>query len=165
MLRWYLVYTKPHSERLAEHSIKENGFEVYLPLIKVWRVRRKRFEKEPLFPNYIFVHLDLENDSISRIKWAPGVSKFVRFDDSEGPAIVPDEVIEYIKARTEEIEEEGGVGQFEKGDRVRIVSGPLKDMEAVFEKHISGKERSRILIKVLGRLTSADIPTEWLDKI
>ncbi len=164
MLRWYLVYTKQRSERIAKNSLEEKGLEVYLPMVKVWRVRRKRYEKEPLFPNYIFVHLDLEKDSIGAVRWAPGVRYFVRFDNSEGPTVVPDEIIEYIKTKTGEIEDKGGIGQLKKGDRVRIVDGPFKDMEAIFEKHLSGNERSRILINVLGRITPTDVPSEWLEK-
>jgi len=164
MLRWYLVYTKRRSERTAKNSLEEKGFEVYLPMVKVWRVRRKRYETEPLFPNYIFVHLDLEEDPVGTVQWAPGVKRFVQFNNDEGPAVVPDEIIEYIKVKTGEIEDKGGIGQFKKGDRVRIVDGPFKDMEAIFEKHLSGKERARILINALGRVTPTDVPSEWLEK-
>jgi len=43
-----------------------------------------------------------------------------------------------------------------KGDLVQITSGPLKDLIGVFEKRMSGKDRVRILLNLIG----IDVPVQ-----
>ena len=57
---WYLVYTKPRQEEVALTNLTRQGYGVYLPRL---RQLRKRSGKqvpvvEPLFPRYLFIHLD-----------------------------------------------------------------------------------------------------------
>ena len=53
--RWYLAYTKPKQESVAQFNLEQQGFEVYLPLFKKF----KKTEQgpvalfEPMFPRYI----------------------------------------------------------------------------------------------------------------
>ncbi len=162
MRLWYLVYTKPRSERIVEHVLLERGMEIFLPMVQVWRVRRKRIEEEPMFPNYIFVRCDLTNGDFAKVRWAPGVRYLVSFDGS-GPISVPDDLVEYIKGRSSNTTMYDKY-HWKKGDKVRIVDGAFKGLEAVFDARLPGYERARVLIKVLGRLTRCEVPVEWLDK-
>ncbi|NLG50271.1 MAG: hypothetical protein GX552_09205, partial [Chloroflexi bacterium] len=50
-----------------------------------------------------------------------------------------------------------------RGDRVRIISGPLCDLDAVFDRHLTGKGRARVLIEFLGRMTSAEVDLAMLE--
>ena len=68
MKNWYLIYTKPHKEQLARENLERQGYEIYLPMA---RLRRRRMGKgatriEPLFPRYLFIHLDAKTDN-----WSP----------------------------------------------------------------------------------------------
>jgi transcription antitermination factor NusG len=74
----------------------------------------------------------------------------------EQPAAVADEIVELIRERLGEIEEVA-YGRLRKGDRVRIRSGPLRDLEAIFDGPLSSSDRVRILLDVMGRMTPADI--------
>ena len=55
--RWLCLFTQPHRERLALASLREDGFEVYLPLYSksVLRNGKRTSMKAPLFPRYLFV--------------------------------------------------------------------------------------------------------------
>ncbi len=162
MRSWYLVYTKPRFERVAESALRERGVEIFLPMIHVWRVRRKRVEQEPMFPNYIFVRCDLLNGDFAKVRWAPGVKYLVSFDGS-GPVSVPDDLIEYLRERSDSTTMYDRY-HWKKGDRVRITDGAFKGLNAVFDARLPGYERARVLINVLGRLTRCEVPMEWLDK-
>ena len=35
--RWYLAYTKPKQESVAQFNLEQQGFEVYLPLFKKFK--------------------------------------------------------------------------------------------------------------------------------
>ncbi len=162
MHSWYLIYTKPRSERVVEHALQERGVEIFLPMVQVWRVRRRRIEQEPMFPNYVFVRADLSNGDFAKVRWAPGVKYLVSFDGS-GPLSVPDEIVEYLMERVNATTVYDR-HHWKKGDRVRITDGAFKGLEAVFDSRLPGYERARVLIKVLGRLTKCEVPVEWLDR-
>ena len=53
---WYVAYTKPRQESVAECNLQRQSFETYLPWI--FQARRKRGERkgivEPMFPCYLF---------------------------------------------------------------------------------------------------------------
>jgi transcription antitermination factor NusG len=84
----------------------------------------------------------------------PGIRRIV---GAEGqPAVVDDEIVQMVRSRLETIEEVG-YGGLKRGDRVRIVSGPLRDLEAVFDKPMSSANRVRVLLDVVGRMTPVDI--------
>jgi transcription antitermination factor NusG len=58
-----------------------------------------------------------------------------------------------------------GWGRLERGDRVRIVSGPLRDLDAVFDKPLSQADRVRILVDVVGRMTPVNIDYSRLELV
>ena len=110
------------------------------------------------FPRYLFARLDFDIIPLSSVAWMPGVRRIV--SSGSQPAPVPDEVVELVRERLEEIEEVR-YGNLRQGDRVRITSGPLRDLEAIFDQPTSSADRVRILLDVMGRLTSVEIdPSE-----
>ena len=61
--------------------------------------------------------------------------------------------------------EEVGYRRLRQGDRVRIRTGPLRDLEAVFDQPLSPKERVRILLNVLGRMTPVEIDYSQIEPL
>ncbi len=57
---WFLVHTKPHSEKLAETHLQQLGVEIFCPLIKQEKIirRKRRSVISPLFPGYLFAKFD-----------------------------------------------------------------------------------------------------------
>ena len=56
-LNWYVVYTKPLTEKKVATRLTELGIEVYLPLyttVRQWSDRKKKLEK-PLINSVVFV--------------------------------------------------------------------------------------------------------------
>ena len=61
MINWYVIYTKPRSEKKVAERLSEDGVEVYCPMIKTirqWSDRKKKVLL-PMFPGYVFVHVSL----------------------------------------------------------------------------------------------------------
>jgi hypothetical protein len=82
-LNWYLVHTKPRQEEIALANLERQGYECYLPQMRIERVRRRKAEvtTEPMFPRYLFIRLDSSDQGKS---WSPirstlGVSQLVHF--------------------------------------------------------------------------------------
>ena len=153
-MRWYALYTKTRKERQVEISLRGQGIETYLPTVKRKVQRRDRPDRVVYFPCYLFARIDLEVVPRSSIDWMPGIRRIVGTGGQ--PAVVDDEIVEMVRSRLGTIEEVG-YGGLRRGDRVRIVSGPLRDLEAVFDKPMSSANRVRVLLDVVGRMTPVDI--------
>jgi transcriptional antiterminator RfaH len=161
MERWYTLYTKPRMEQHVGELLKSKGIETYVPTINVHRKRSPMVERA-FFPRYMFARVDLEAIGLSALRWTPGLTSIVSFGG--GPVVVPDEVVTLIKARLAEMETHGYAARFRSGDRVRIIEGPFRDLEALFERPVSAGERVRVLIDLLGRLTSCEVEAKYLVK-
>lgn len=148
---WYLVYTKPRQETLAQENLARQGYGVYLPKLRLMRRRRGKQEAvvEPLFPRYLFIHLDTETDNWGPIRSTFGVASLVRFGAE--PAQVPDAFVAHLKAQEgQEGLHEWAEPKLKVGDRVRVAEGPLKGVEGILLAK-SGQERVMLLLDMLGK--------------
>lgn len=75
----------------------------------------------------------------------------------EAPVPVPDEVIETIQARVRDLGFVRLGGRFQRGARVTIQSGPLRGLEAVFDRPLSRAGRVRVLLELLGQPRSVEV--------
>ena len=148
---WYLVYTKPRQEGLAQENLERQAYVVYLPRVRLMRKRQGRQVAviEPLFPRYLFIHLDTQSDNWGPIRSTFGVASLVRFGNE--PAKVPDDFVAHLKAQ-EGLEglHEWAAPKMNLGDRMRVTEGPLKGYEGVLLAK-SGQARVMLLLDMLGK--------------
>ena len=163
--RWYALHTKPRKEQQVRLYLESRGIETYLPTLKVASKRHPRqTREEPFLARYLFAHLDLLTVPLSSVNWSPGVTRVVSFGGQ--PAVVQDEVIAWLKRRLAQAESQG----FHKGlplrpnDRLRVTAGPLRGLEAIFDRRLSSEDRARVFVDLLGRLTACEVPLEWLER-
>jgi transcription antitermination factor NusG len=121
---WYVVYTKPRSEKKVAERLERQGFEVFLPLnktVRQWSDRKKKVEV-PLFNSYLFVHLDLARDQYPVLD-VEGVVRFVYYLGK--PAVVREQEIERIRFILQNYTEIEAFA-LQPGASVRITGGSLK---------------------------------------
>jgi len=154
MRHWYAVFTKPRQECQAVAHLERQGFEVYLPRMRVRRLRRGRlvWVEEPVFPRYVFLRVDLESCNTAPLRSTRGVVGLVRFGACIPP--VPAALIEYLRAR--EPERLHSRPRFHRGDRVLVADGPLAGAEGLFETE-RGEDRVVILLNLLGRRNAVTV--------
>jgi transcriptional antiterminator RfaH len=162
MEHWYALYTKPNKERQVNALLQDKGVETYLPTVRRKVGRRDRPDRMVYFPCYLFARVDFEVTPRSSIAWMPGMRRIVSAGDEL--VVVSDELISLIRYRLGGIEDVG-YGNLQTGDPVRITSGPLRDLEAVFDQPLSAASRVRILLDVMGRMTSVEIDYSQIKKI
>jgi len=106
----------------------------------------------------MFVNVDLEKSGLSFFRWLPHAVGLVQFGGDA--ATVPPNLIHAIRQTVEKIAAAGGVvfDGLKPGDRVRIQGGPFAGYEAIFDARIPGKDRVRVLLKLLEN--PRDIPVE-----
>ena len=157
---WYVVRTKPRRERYAEEQLGRRGVETFLPRI----VERSRFGCEPLigplFPGYLFAHIDLHRQYASVI-WTPGVRHLVAL--GETPTPVDPDVIAFIQGRCGPERIVRVQPTFHDGDRVRVKHGPLAGLVGVVDGQLSGRCRVHVLMELLRRRTRVTVPVELLE--
>ena len=162
--KWFLVYTKSREEEIAKENLQNQGYETFLPMIAQEQDNKlASFMFKPLFPRYIFIAINLESDNWTQIKSTRGVSHIVVFGKTM--ASVPNSVIRFLRRR---VDDNGILIQkitrkkFQKGDKIIIKKGPLKGQEATFLSK-TGKERVRILLKLMNELIIAEVPRQDVD--
>jgi transcriptional antiterminator RfaH len=148
-MHWYAVSTKPHQEKQVELHITQCGIECFLPLLKQRKIirRTRKTVINPLFPGYLFARFDLDKH-YRAVSYATGVRKIVEF--GEGPVELDARMIDAIKERLDD----GYVTLMPvhpmRGQVVRINSGPLAGLEAVFVREMTDRNRAIVLLNTLG---------------
>lgn len=146
--KWYLVRTKAGEERIAQDHVARLAADVLLPLLKV-RVRRWGRMVDsvvPLFPSYLFAQLDYERE-FGRVRFTRGVREIVCFGHQ--PAGVPRWIVEEMKQRCAQGPAELPRHPFLPGEPVRVIDGPLRWFEGIFQHHLSGGERVAVLLSAM----------------
>ena len=161
---WYVVHTKPQKELMAASMLQERlGLNVYLP--EVLQHYRGRRQLRPFFPRYVFVQVDFGEVAATAIDGTPGVIRLVAFGDR--PQAMQTDMLAAIRERIDKYNAEGGLPQhpFHPGDKVRLTSGPLQGLEAVFQGPMKPTQRVLVLLEFLGHLHEAEVPIEQLERL
>jgi transcription antitermination factor NusG len=140
---WYAVYTAVNQEKAVSNGLRERGIEQYLPLYKTVRRRtdRRVVLHRPLFPGYLFVHIDFADRL--RVLELPRVVRLV--GNGAAPARVPDEQIEKLQLG---LSCGGNVlpcPNLSRGSRVRVKRGPFANIEGTLLRR---KRDLRIVVSV-----------------
>lgn len=155
---WFTVLTKPRQERVAEEHLSRQGFECYLP--RAWNPSQKLPSQnprvEPLFPRYVFVQANPQQQSVASVNFTRGVSKLVKF----GSLLiqVPEWVIGGLKRATDSLT---GLVQIERpefqaGDRVEVFDGPFSGLRGIFQA-TDGESRAILLLDLLGKENAVSV--------
>jgi transcription antitermination factor NusG len=159
---WFAAYTMSrHEKRIASHC-ERIGIEPFLPLYtwqRSWKNRTTVDLQMPLFPNYIFVRLlPQDHGPLMRL---PGLLSLV--GSASGPVVIPDgdmELLRHIIAY-KTIEPHPFIT---KGDKVRVMAGPLAGLIGVVVKKGNGL-RFIVTLDVIGKSVSLHINGTALELI
>jgi transcriptional antiterminator RfaH len=153
---WFCLRAQPKREHIAAACLRQNSdVEVFCPRVRFRKhtTRGPVWFVESMFPGYLFARFDYPTIH-RRVRQGPGVSGFVQFGNRV--ALLPDQLINEIKARLgkdELVEIEQGL---EPGQNVQITQGPFQGLEALVTRLIAAKDRVEILIEWMGRSLRAE---------
>ena len=154
MISWYAVWTRYRHEDLVKIQLNVKKFEVFLPKIKVLSRRkdRRKIIEKPLFPGYLFARTELKPENYLRIIRCQGVVRVLGYR-ADYKNYVPDEVIESIMKMIKDEKQVNVVPKVIKGDKVRIVGGPLDGcIGSVLD--IKGDRHLVVAVELLSRSVS-----------
>lgn len=148
--QWLIVQTNPQREMFVAKQL--DHLDPYLP-----RFKNPKGRIVPLFPSYLFVP---SSEDWGPIKNTVGVRALLMANGQ--PASIPDKVIISWRGK-----ERGGLvrlpppPRFHSGQRLTITEGSLR-FRSVIYAGMSGKDRERVLIEMLGQYVTIRVPTTHL---
>ena len=157
MENWYVLHTKPQAEYRVADLLQQRRLETYLPEVEVSKASQPQ-KKVPFFPCYLFVKVDFETVSLSKLQWLSGLRRFVTFEN-EQPISVPEQVIALLKYKLGEVAVPADQPKhvFQPGDPVEIVDGPFKGRQAIFQGSATPAERVAVLLEILGSISRVHV--------
>ncbi len=163
--QWFLIYTKPHQEERAKENLENQGFKTFLPMIAYEKIKQpKLYSLKPMFPRYLFTKFNVEKNNWTYLKSTRGVSHVITFGDKLTE--VPDSVVDFLKTKVDDhnvIKLKVTRPVFQKGDKLVIKKGVFQGKEAKFLS-TTGKERVRILLKLMNELIITEVPGHDLER-
>lgn len=121
---WYAVFTVPQCEKSAVKHLALRGVESFLPTYettRVWKNRQRVNLILPLFPTYLFVHIN--PGERARVLQSPGVLQIVGTSRTAIP--IPSPEIEFLRSSLYSRKLEP-YREFVVGEKVRLKSGAMR---------------------------------------
>ena len=170
---WYAVHTysghenkvKTNIERRAESlGLKEKISRILVPVEEEIRNRngRRTTIKRKVFPGYVLIEMELNDQTWYLVKNTIGVTGFV----SSGQKPVP--LQESEVANILESLEDGGrkpKPTWQRSDVVRVTAGPFADFSGTVEEVNTDKEKVKVLISIFGRDTPVELDFNQIERI
>ena len=158
--KWYVVITKPRQEATAQFHLSNKGFDVFYPKLFIPIRNTSGRQVVPLFPNYIFVHIDVASTDYFQVVWCRGVKKLVSF--GERPSAVEDSVVDFLREQADARGLIVATSILKIGDEVQIAKGPFEGLVGVIQEPPDAKSRVKVLMAILGRTVQVEVPANFI---
>jgi transcription antitermination factor NusG len=160
--RWYAVFTVPRSEKSAVRHLDLRHIESFLPTyetVQVWKNRQRKRIIHPLFPSYLFVHIDRHERA--GVLQSPGVLQIV--GTSREPLPLQDSQIEFLRSNCSENKLEP-FRELLVGERVRIKSGTLQGVHGVLVRR-NKSLRFVLTLELINQHASVEVDATDLEPV
>ena len=168
--KWYVVHTysgyenkvKANIEKTIENNphLAEQILEVRVPLEDVVEMKNgtKKTVQRKMFPGYVLLHMDMNDDTWYVVRNTRGVTGFVGHGSE--PIPLTDEEVRRIGIEKVYIDL-----YIEPGDNVKVINGPFESFMGVVEEVNMDRQVLRVKISMFGRDTPVELEFGQVDKI
>ena len=174
---WYVVHSYAGYEnkvkanlesRIASLDMEDYIFQVEVPTEEVTEIKNgKRMQvQRKVFPGYILVRMDLNDESWGAVRNTPGVTGFVGATSRPSPLTV-DEVVRILAPATQkkETKPQVKVVDFEVGESVTVMDGPFATLPATISEISPDAQKVKVLVSIFGRETPVELSFSQVSKI
>jgi transcription termination/antitermination protein NusG len=175
---WYVVHTYAGYEnkvksnlesRISSMNMEDRIFEVVIPLEDVVELKngKRQVVSRKVFPGYLMVRMDLNDDSWYVVRNTPGVTGFVGLGARPTP-LSRREVENILVTKTE------GAGapkktrprlEYEVGESVRVREGPFADFSGTIAEINEDQLKLKVLVNIFGRETPVEFEFAQVAKL
>ena len=162
---WYVLHTYSGYENKVKRSIEhrvealdlgDRVFEVVVPTqdeIEIRNSQRHTVQRK-VFPGYVLVRMEMDDDTWYALRNTPGVTGFVNVNNKPVP-LAETEVQSILKGMTAEAPKVKV--SFALGDTVRITDGPFADFRGEIDEINQEKGKIKVLVSFFGRETPVEL--------
>lgn len=179
--RWYVVHTYSGYENKVKGNLENNVksrmmedtvHEIVIPMEDVVEFKggKKVTVSKKVFPGYILVRMDLDDDNWSAVRNTPGVTGFVGTGTKPVPlsrkeveGILPPEIIGG-EAPTPSKRSRPRL-EYELGETVRVKEGPFADFSGQIDEINEDQLKLKVLVNIFGRETPVELEFSQVAKL
>lgn len=150
--------------RIRSMDMEHKIFAIEIPVEDVMEIKsgKKTISQRKVFPGYILVKMELDDDSWYVVRNTPGVTGFV--GSSGRPSPLSDTEVQKILQRTA-MEKPKPKTEFVEGQSVRVISGPLADFTGTISEINLDASKVKVLVSIFGRDTPAELSFDQVAKL
>jgi len=173
--KWYIIHSYSGFEQKVADSLRGRaeafGFshkigQILIPTEEVVELRggKKVTSKRLLYPGYVLVQMDMDDQLWHEIKNTPRVTGFVGGGNTPVP-LTPEEVHQILYRQASSAERPRPKLNFEKGETVRIIDGPFANFSGKVDEVNTERSTLRVLVTIFGRATPVELEFLQVEKI
>ena len=171
---WYIIHTYSGFERKVAESLRTRadafGFseqigQILIPEEEVVELRngKKVTSKRLLYPGYVVVQMEMNDELWHRVKDTPRVTGFVGGGQTPVP-LSADEINKMLYRQTTAAERPRPKMTFEKNEQVRIIDGPFANFQGKVDEINPERNTLRVLVTIFGRATPVELDFLQVEK-
>ncbi len=170
---WYVVHTYSGYEnkvkvniarRVESMGMQDKIFQVVVPVEEQIEFKdgKKKIVKKKIFPGYILVQMEMDDDLWYLVRKTPGVTGFV--GSGSKPISLQEEEIEEILRQIGVSEPKQQIN-LNPGETVRVTDGPFENLTGIVETINNDRGKVRVLISMFGRETPIELNFSQVEKM
>ncbi len=172
---WYIIHTYSGFEHKVADSLKGRaqafGFDdkigqILIPTEEVVEVRggKKVTSKRLMYPGYVLVEMEMNDDLWHAVKNTPRVTGFVGGGNTPVP-LSATEVNDILYRQATSADRPRPKQTFEKGETVRINDGPFTNFSGRVDEVNPERNTVRVLVTIFGRATPVELEFGQVEKL
>ncbi|HLJ13195.1 MAG TPA: transcription termination/antitermination protein NusG [Bryobacteraceae bacterium] len=172
---WYIIHTYSGFEQKVADSLRSRGQafgfadkigQILIPMEEVIELRagKKVTSKRMLYPGYVLVEMEMNDELWHAVKSTPRVTGFVGGGNSPVP-LSADEVNSILYRQATSAERPRPKLTFEKNETVRIIDGPFTNFSGKVDEVNTERNTLRVLVTIFGRATPVELDFLQVEKI
>jgi len=172
---WYIIHTYSGFEQKVADSLRGRaqafGFadkigQILIPTEEVFELRggKKVTSKRLLYPGYVLVQLEMNDQLWHEVKNTPRVTGFVGGGNNPVP-LTADEVNQILYRQATSAERPRPKLTFEKNEMVKITDGPFANFSGKIDEVNTERNTLRVLVTIFGRSTPVELDFQQVEKM
>jgi transcriptional antiterminator NusG len=175
-MRWYVVHAysgmeksvqRALTERIERAGMQDKFGQILVPSEEVVEVKNgtKAVTERRLFPGYVFVEMEMTDDTWHLVKNTSKVTGFIGGKSNKPTPIAPHEVAKIMQQVQEGVEKPRPKVLYEVGEVIRIKDGPFTDFNGNVEEVNYEKSKVRVTVTIFGRATPVELDFSQVEKV
>ncbi len=172
---WYVVHSYAGYEnkvktnlesRISSLNMEDFIYQIEVPTEEVMEVKggKRQAVVRKKLPGYLFVRMDLTDESWSAVRNTPGVTGFVGQTSRPTPLTLTEVVKQLAPPKQKTVVAQKAV-DFEVGESITVTDGPFATLPATINEISLDSQKLKVLVSIFGRETPVELSFNQVAKL